>query len=136
MNFKLKDTATTLLIIAVAATADAAGNAGIFAGPLTYTSDDNGSLIKLIPSVDSLSVSIAQIGPLGTATVSVTDGVTTQQFTVTVEATESVGMTFTLVPPVTPVADQAVALSTEQVASLTTDTVAALVTADVAPLTS
>ena len=156
MSFKIKDTALLALVISISIKPDAAGNPGIIAGPLTYTSDDNGTLVKLVPSEDTLSVAISKVGPLGTANITVTDGVTTQTFPVEIDATETTGFIFTEVvqdvaaaagetQPVaaletTQVASSSTAdvsaLSTEQVAALATTDVAALATTDVAALST
>lgn len=93
MKFRILDTAIASLIIHTAASADAAGNPGVFNGPLTYT-NSNPDVVKITPAADGLSVDCERVGPLGTAQITVTDGVVSDSFTVEVVASEATGIQF------------------------------------------
>ena len=98
MKLTIIDTQTTPITINASPAADAAGNPGVFAGPLSYHSSDD-SVIKLTPSADTLSVAVERVGPLGTGiTVTATDGVVTQSFTVDVVSSEAKDINFAVAP--------------------------------------
>lgn len=101
MKIRILDNQTTPVTINASPAADAAGNAGIFNGPLSYTVSDS-TIVKITPSADTLSVDVERVGPLGTATVTATDGVVTQSFEVDVVASEALDITFTVAAAAAP----------------------------------
>ena len=97
MNFNMKDTATSIVVAATAGL-DAAGNVGVFAGPLTYSVDDV-TVATVEGSADGSQVTVTRVGTTGVATVSATDGILTASFTVTVVASEATSINFAEVEP-------------------------------------
>ena len=97
MKFRIFDTSLAALVIAASAKPDAAGNPGVFNGSLSYTVSDP-SIVKITPSDDTLSVAVEHVGPLGSATITVTDGIVTDTFEVEVASSETTGILFAAAP--------------------------------------
>jgi len=98
MNFNVKDDSAVGLVVAASAGVDAAGQPGVFAGPLTYSVDD-ASIATVQGSADGSQVTVTRVGTSGVATVSCTDGVLTASFTVTVVPSEATSISFAEVVP-------------------------------------
>lgn len=104
MKLSILDTQSTPITVLATPAADAAGNAGVFAGPLSYTVSD-AAIVKITPSADTLSVNVEHVGPLGSGvTVTATDGVVSQSFTVDVVSSEAKDILFAVAPAAVPAA--------------------------------
>lgn len=99
MKITLRDNQVTPVTVIASPAADAAGNTGIFNGPLSYTSSDP-AIVKVTASADTLSVDVERIGPLGTVTIDVTDGVVSASIEVEVIASQAMDILFAVAPAV------------------------------------
>lgn len=100
MKLTIHDTQTTPVTVISSPASDAAGNTGVFNGPLSYTSSDP-AIVKVTPSADTLSVDVERAGPLGTATITVTDGIVTASIEVDVVASQAKDILFAVAPAAT-----------------------------------
>lgn len=97
MKLTIPDTQTTPITVIASPGLDAAGNAGVFAGALSWSTSD-ASMLKLTPSADTLSVGVELVGPGALATVTATDGIVSASFDVGVVASEANDIVFTVAP--------------------------------------
>ena len=94
MKFTITDTQANPLVVSATPAADAAGNQGVFAKPLTFTAD-TGAFVTLSQSADGSTLTINKVGPVGLTIVSATDGVVTSTFEVEVLPSQAQGINFT-----------------------------------------
>jgi hypothetical protein len=95
-NFNVADNDNTPLVVASTAGNDAAGNPGVFAGPLSYSVDGTG-VVSIAPSSDGSQVTVTRVGTTGVATITATDGIVSSSFTVTIVPSETTSINFTAV---------------------------------------
>jgi hypothetical protein len=95
-NFNVADNDNTPLVVASTAGNDSAGNPGVFAGPLSYSVDGTG-VVSIAPSSDGSQVTVTRVGTTGVATITATDGIVTDSFTVTIVPSETTSINFTAV---------------------------------------